>query len=67
MRKHIWYVDAIVTTPMKLQVLAVDEQEAFARANDGAWHGCEQVPRAWDQAKIISIGTITKGPGTNYL
>jgi len=65
MKKHIWYVDAIIETPVQITVSAIDEQEAFARVNDGAWHGCKQVPGTWDKAKVKAIGTFTKGPGLN--
>lgn len=65
MKKHLFYVDAIITTPVKIHVSAIDEQEAFARANDGAWHGCYPQPIDWSQAKITHIGPITKGPGIN--
>lgn len=64
-KKHIYYVEAIVTTPVLIKVVAIDEQEAFARVNDGAWHGCEQVPRTWDKAKVTHVGSFTKGPGIN--
>ena len=64
-KKHLYYVDAIVTTPVKIKVIAIDEQEAFARVMDGAWHGCEPEPKQWDQAKITHIGPIIKGPGIN--
>jgi hypothetical protein len=65
MKKHLWYVDAIVETPVKIRVTAIDEQEAFARVMDGAWHGCEPYPVSWDKAKVKKIGPITKGPGIN--
>jgi len=65
MKNHLFYVDAIVTTPVKLHIRAVDEQEAFARAMDGVWHGCYPEPISWDKAKITHVGPITKGPGVN--
>lgn len=65
MKKHLFYVDAIVSTPVKIAVIATDEQEAFARSMDGAWHSCEPHPTTWDQAKITHMGPITKGPGIN--
>jgi len=62
-KKHIYYVEAIVEVPVILEVTGLDEQEAFARANDGAWHGV--MPVNWDKAKIKAVGTFTKGPGIN--
>lgn len=64
-KKHLYYVDAIITTPVKIRVFAIDEQEAFARTMDGAWYGCEPEPKQWDKAKVTHIGLITKGPGIN--
>lgn len=65
MKIYIYYVDAIVTTPVKIQVRATDEQEAFARTMNGAWHNCEAEPKTWDKAKVTHVGPIKKGPGVN--
>lgn len=64
-KKHIYYVDAIVITPVKLRVVACNEQEAFSHAMDGAWFGCDSEPKTWDKARITKIGSIVKGPGIN--
>jgi hypothetical protein len=60
MKRHLYYIEAIVEVPVRLDVLGIDEQEAFARANDGAWHG---VHPNWDKAKVKAVGTFIKGPG----
>lgn len=62
-RKRIWYVEAIIEVPIILKVAANDEQEAFARANDGAWHGV--ISPDYDKAKIKAVGRLTEGPGIN--
>lgn len=64
-KKHIFYIDAVVTTPVKIQVIAIDEDDAFSRAMDGAWHGCDPFPKQWDKAKVNSIQFVAKGPGIN--
>jgi hypothetical protein len=61
---HLYYVDAIITTPVKLHIRARNENEAFGRSMDGAWHGCYPEPTDWSKAKVTHIGPITKGPGT---
>ncbi len=61
-KKHLYYVEAVVEVQVILKVTGEDEQEVFARANDGAWHG---VTPNWNKSKIKSIGTFTKGPGIN--
>ena len=63
MKKHIWYVEAIIEVPVVLKIVALDEQEAFARANDGAWHG--GILADYDKAKIKAVGKFTQGPGIN--
>ena len=63
MKKHIWYVEAIIEVPVVLKIAADNEQEAFARANDGAWHGV--ISSDYDHAKIKAVGKFTKGPGMN--
>ena len=65
MKKHLYYVDAIVTTPVKIIVVATSENEAFGRVMDGAWHGCEPESKQWDKAKVTHIGPIKEGPGIN--
>ena len=62
-KRHIYYVEAILEVPVVLKVLGTDIQEAFARTNDGAWHGV--MPVEWDKAKVKAIGSFTKGPGIN--
>lgn len=62
-KKHLYYVQVLVEVSTVIQVQAVDEQEAFARANDGAWHGV--ISTDWDHAKIKAVGKFTKGPGIN--
>lgn len=61
--KNIYYAEVIVEVKATIQVAANDEQEAFARLNDGAWHGVLNTD--WDHAKVKKLGTITKGPGLN--
>jgi hypothetical protein len=63
MKKHIYYIEAIVEVPVLLRVAGADEQEAFGQAVDGAWHGV--MPVDWDKAKVKAVGTFTKGPGLN--
>lgn len=62
MNKHsnIWYVEAFVLVPAILHVKADNEQEAFARAIDGAWHN---VVYDSNKAQVKSVGNFTKGPG----
>lgn len=64
MKKHIWYVETKLVVPVVLSVVAIDDQEAFARANDGAWHS---VKPDWDHAEtpLKVIGRIIKGPEIN--
>jgi len=61
--KNLYYVEAIIEVPVTISVAANDDQHAFARANDGAWHNVN--PHNYDNAKIKAIGPITKGPGLN--
>lgn len=62
-KKHIYYIEAIVEVAVVVQVKAVDEQEAFGRLMDGAWHNVD--PKQWDKAKVKMMGGMTKGPGIN--
>jgi hypothetical protein len=62
MKKHIYYVKAIIEVPVILHVLGEDEQEIFGRVIDGAWHN---VDPDWDKSKVKKVGTFTKGPGSN--
>lgn len=59
---RIYYVQAKVVVEARISIAANDEQEAFARANDGAWHGV--VPN-WDKSKITHIAEIVEGPKLN--
>ena len=63
MKKHIYYVDAIVEVPIVLKVIGVDEHEAFGNVTDGSWQGVMRPD--WDRAKVKSVGEFTKGPGIN--
>jgi len=62
-KRHVFYVEAILEVPVVLKILGIDEQEAFARTNDGAWHDIMAVDL--DKAKVKAIGAFTKGPGIN--
>jgi hypothetical protein len=62
-KKYLFYCDVIVEVKATIQVAADDDQEAFARLNDGAWHGVLRTE--WDSAKVKKLGAITKGPGLN--
>lgn len=56
-KKHIYFVEAIIEVPVVLKVLGTDEQEAFARINDGAWHDVMSVD--YNKAKVKAVGTFT--------
>lgn len=64
-KQHLWYIEALIETPVTISVVAADEQDAFGRLIDGTWHGCEQRPRDWSQSKVKGVGTFTEGPGIN--
>lgn len=53
--KHLYSVEAKVVVEVVLNIAANDEQEAFSRALDGAWHG---VAPFWDKSKVTHIGEI---------
>ena len=57
---NIWYVEAIIEVPVTIQIAANDENEAFGRAMDGAWHNVD--PKQYNHAKIKMLGEIRKGP-----
>jgi len=59
---HLYYIPAKVVVEVVLHIAANDEQEAFARANDGAWHNV--IPN-WNKSKVTHIGEITIGPKIN--
>lgn len=63
--KRLYYVDAIVNTPVKITVMAESREQAEARLNLGTWHSCEASPRTWDEAKLQSYSTIKEGPKVN--
>lgn len=64
-KKHIWYIEALIQTPVLIEVVATDEQDAFAALNDGVWRSVELRQRDWPHAKVKGIGTFTEGPGVN--
>lgn len=63
MTERIYYVDAVMTTPVKIKVKATSIQDAFSRAMDGAWQECKPEPILWEQAKITHIGAIVEELG----
>lgn len=62
---NIWYVEAMILVPVTVQIAANDEQEAFSRLMDGAWHNVD--PKQYNGAVVKSVGTFTKGPSINGL
>ena len=54
--KYFWDVEAIVTTPVRVKVIAATEEEALDLARKCAWYDCGPMPPRWDEAVVLSVG-----------
>jgi len=65
-KRHIWFINSIVTVPTKVWVLAETEEEAKERFNKGAWHKAVPDFDKTIDGKIMDVDyAITKGPRYN--
>ena len=67
MSKHIWYVDARISTEAIVSIVAESEDEARERFHNGAWHSVKPKGNmiTWDHGRAEVLIDIQKGPHIN--
>lgn len=62
---HVWYVECVIETPALVSVVATSEDEARARAVEGAWLGVDIRDEQYNNARMMRIQSLKEGPGIN--